>query len=111
MRGRRGTRTPHDRPYQVLGQRLAELRHTLGLSQRGLARTLGLSDKWAVQTEGGYVRPSPENLQKVAELAGTEYLPLAELAGYVPPQTKESGDGTDGTPRRAEATAGTSVHG
>lgn len=69
-------------PYsnEQLGGRIREVRRRLKKSQEEFARALGAEagqaqvSKW----ERGHVRPSPETLEAIAELAG---LPLEEFAG------------------------------
>lgn len=70
-----------------LGSLLRSARTRLGLSLREVERRTGISNGYLSLLETGNARkPSPEFLAKLAEVYGTSYELLMELAGYQAPQ-------------------------
>ena len=60
------------RPERELGNRVLEGRLTLGLSQRGLARRIGISEDRVCLIETGEENPTPQILERLAEVEGEE---------------------------------------
>lgn len=78
-----------ERRWFRLGDRIAERRVALRLSQREFAARLGKSAGYPRQVEGGWIRPPAETLQQIAVVLQVSYEELAELAGYVAPSEGE----------------------
>lgn len=52
------------------GQRIEQVRHALGLTQRGLAEKLGLSTRTVNRWEAGAVAPRQSMVEQIAKLGG-----------------------------------------
>lgn len=76
-----------------IGRRLAQLRLAAGLTQGGLARSLGLSFQQVQKYEAGTNRVSASRLVRIAELLGgsvLDFLPVeAEAAVRPDPELKQ----------------------
>ena len=87
-----------DRPKR-LGKKLAAIRKALGLSQNGMVRRLGLSDKLTREEISAYERgvrqPSLPTLSRYAEVAGVWMDVLVkddlDLPEKLPSRTKSQG--------------------
>ena len=60
------------RIQRELGYRVLERRLTLGLSQRELARRIGTSEDRVYLVENGEENPTPQILERLAEVLGAE---------------------------------------
>lgn len=71
----------------TLGQVVREARNRRGMSLRDVERETGISNGHLSLLESGSVlRPSPNLLEKLAELYGVSYSLLMELSGYRVPE-------------------------
>jgi transcriptional regulator with XRE-family HTH domain len=64
-----------------LGARLAAWRRSKGISQRDLAKSLGITHAAISQWEDGATQPTQENLAKVVDLFG---LTMEKFYGRIP---------------------------
>jgi transcriptional regulator with XRE-family HTH domain len=70
-----------------LGSLIKDARKRAGLSQREVERRTGISNGYLSLLEtGGARNPSPQVLNKLAQLYGASYELLMELAGHRAPQ-------------------------
>jgi transcriptional regulator with XRE-family HTH domain len=70
-----------------LGQYVAREREALGISQRQLAKRIGLSHSYLNRLEGGeFASPEPATLYRIAEALDTEPEDLFALAGHTVPR-------------------------
>jgi len=79
----------------TLGPYLAGVRTGLGLSLREVEEKTNkeVSNAYLSQIENNKIKqPSPNILNALAELYGIDFANLMELAGYVTPSAKKSGD-------------------
>jgi transcriptional regulator with XRE-family HTH domain len=78
------TASTAQRPSPKLGEQLRAMRDAHGLSLRAVETATGISNAYLSQIETGKVeRPAPNILYKLAELYGTSYDGLMELAGHL----------------------------
>jgi transcriptional regulator with XRE-family HTH domain len=77
------------KPFERLGQTIAQARHRARLSQPELAKLVGVSTGYIGHIEIGRNRPSPEVLRNLATVLAIEYEELAALAGFIDAQTGE----------------------
>jgi transcriptional regulator with XRE-family HTH domain len=71
-------------PGQKLGEKLRTMREAHGLSLRAVESATGVSNAYVSQIETGKIeKPAPNILYKLAELYGTSYDGLMEVAGHV----------------------------
>lgn len=71
-----------NRPYAALGGRLQSLRLARGLSQRELARGVGVTQHVISGYEHGAFRPTRHRLGQLAAVLGADEGELVRLAGY-----------------------------
>jgi len=72
------------RSDQKLGEQLRAMRDAHGLSLRAVESATGISNAYLSQIETGRVeKPAPNILYKLAELYGTSYDGLMEVAGHL----------------------------
>jgi transcriptional regulator with XRE-family HTH domain len=77
---------------RTFGQHLAESRKRASLSLRAVEAKTGISNAYLSQLENGKVQePSPNILNKLAQLYRIDYLDVLKLAGYpLPSQSRSS---------------------
>jgi transcriptional regulator with XRE-family HTH domain len=76
--------TESRRPNQKLGDQLRAMRDAHGMSLRAVETVTGISNAYLSQIETGRVeKPAPNILYKLAELYGTSYDGLMEVAGHL----------------------------
>lgn len=68
-----------------LGSRLAQLRRQRDLSQRELAKLLGVAQSTIAMYEGGNRSPAPEMLQRIADFFGVSVDYLMDREGALDP--------------------------
>jgi transcriptional regulator with XRE-family HTH domain len=83
---------------KTLGQVLKSRRLAIGISQRELARRLGVKASHVGYLEGGRRRPSLSLLRRIADVLGLEKEPLFLLAH---PEAKALLSSRDGAPQRS----------
>ncbi|MDE0142858.1 MAG: helix-turn-helix transcriptional regulator [Caldilineaceae bacterium] len=70
-----------------LGAFLSSARSKLGMSLRAVEKETGISNAYLSQLEHGKIKtPSPQNLNKLAQLYRVPYELLMELAGFPVPK-------------------------
>ena len=70
---------------QVFGERVRELRKERGLTQRGLAQTIGIDFTYLSKIETGALTPPSEAaIERLAKALGTDFEELLGVARKVP---------------------------
>lgn len=74
---------------ELIGQRIKRERLSKSLTQRALAKRVGVGTPHISKVEAGRENPSDELLQRIAEVLDCEFDELLLMAGRVPPDLIE----------------------
>lgn len=89
-------------PWQALGACLSDARHRTALTQRHIARHLGISQAAYSQIERGLLRPRPALLLPLALLLCLSLDQLCTLAGYALDDIVQAISGRERSPGPAQ---------
>lgn len=71
------------RDHDSLGSNIAAIRNSLDLSQRELAKIIGISNSTLSEIELDIRVPNPETIYKISKALRCDYMYLMMVAGYV----------------------------
>jgi transcriptional regulator with XRE-family HTH domain len=71
------------RDHDSLGSNISVIRNSLGLSQRELAKLIGISNSTLSEIELDIRVPNPETLYKISKALKCDYMYLMMVSGYI----------------------------